>query len=256
MHRYLFPPSYSPWLASRLKGILPESLATCQNCAMLNPHGQTRDPGPFLPGLKCCTYFPFLPNFSLGAIPIQKIKTASVHGMLLPVGLYPNPSLQILTSRLGRSGFGRKKELLCPFFSAEKDACSIWENRPGVCTSYFCKSERGPEGLKLWAEIEEYLNQFEWKLACEILNRIGVHANTIAFSQSALSLETEDDERQFFIDAAWNTAAQFFDIQGFENKIKFYEKTTQIAQQISAQDIGKLLDQKAFDLENKLQSQL
>lgn len=256
MHSYLFPTSYSHWLASRLPATLQETLATCQNCAMLKPIGETRDPGPFLSGLKCCTYFPFIPNFSLGQISATQIENVAKIGILLPVGLYPSISRQRLGIQLGKDGFGQKQELLCPFFSSEQDACSIWANRPSVCTTYFCKSDRGRSGLQLWADIEKYLNDFEWTLACETLKRMGVHENTLAFSQSALSEETEDDERSFFVQAAWNSAASFFDIKTISDQILFYQKAAMLARQIQATDLDQLLNTETLLLEKKILSLL
>lgn len=240
----LFPPSYAPWLTDRLKGSRAESLATCDNCAMVKPTGLTRDKGPFLNHLKCCTYFPFLPNFSLGALPQEKLQLAQPRGLLLPVGLFPSAEEQNLIDELGIDGFGRRSELLCPFFETKKNHCSIWEQRPGVCNSYFCKSDEGKKGLKFWKDIESYLNHFEWKLACEVFYQMGFTENELAYCQGAMSAETEDDERLHFEHAAWG--------KWFDKKYEFYQKSRELALLISPEKVGQLLEPEFLALEAKL----
>lgn len=176
MHSDLFPKSYAPWLSSRLRGKVVECLATCDQCAMSNPKvytkHTTRDPGPFLPNLKCCTYFPFIPNFTLGSLPSESYALAKAKGLLLPLGLYPTPEHQALVDFYGAQGFGKKADLLCPF--VKSNSCSIWNYRPGVCTSYFCMSDQEEKGLEFWSDVEDYLNHFEWVLASETHRRLGL----------------------------------------------------------------------------------
>ncbi len=244
VHAYLFPQSYAPWLASRLTGSRPETSATCNSCAMVNPQGITRDKGPFLNHLKCCTYFPYLPNFSLGALREEKIQATLPRGVLLPVGLFPSPGQQNLIEHFGSAGFGQKVELLCPFFNSSQNQCSIWDQRPGVCTSYFCKSDQGKKGLLFWSDVEKYLNHFEWKLACEVIFQMGLTENELAYCQGAIDTDTEEDEQEYFIQAAWGPWAN--------NKFKFYQQANKIALSISPEKIGEILDPEFLDLEKKI----
>ena len=175
-----FPSSYSPWLVARLAGSISETQATCHTCVMVKPSGVTRDKGPFLNHLKCCTYFPYVPNFSLGLISEDKIQNTLSRGVLLPVGLFPSAGHQELVIELGKKAFGQKSELLCPFFDKAQNQCSSWETRPGVCTTYFCKSDYGKKGLEFWADVEKYLNHFEWQLSCHVLGLLGMGENELA----------------------------------------------------------------------------
>lgn len=211
---------------------------------MVKPQGLTRDKGPFLNHLKCCTYFPYLPNFSLGAIPKEKIDLTLPRGILLPVGLFPSPGQQDLVSQLGSAGFGRKIELLCPFFSVLENQCSIWDQRPGVCTSYFCKSDGGKNGLKFWSDVEKYLNHFEWKLACEVIFQMGMTENELAYCQGAIDTETEEEEREYFIQAAWG--------HWLDDKIKFYKEANKIALTMTPEKIGQILDPEFLELEKSI----
>src|SRR5689334_16917323 len=48
---------------------VPESRATCDDCAMCHKGGASAGPVVhFEPDVKCCTYQPALPNFLVGAI--------------------------------------------------------------------------------------------------------------------------------------------------------------------------------------------
>lgn len=239
-----YPQSYSPWLASRLPGQLIETQATCQNCAMVKPQGLTRDQGPFKNNLKCCTYFPYVPNFSLGAIAEDKIQSTLSRGVLLPVGLFPSAEHQARVLKLGTKAFGQKSELLCPFFDLAKNQCSTWEQRPGVCTTYFCKSNYGQKGLDFWADVEKYLNHFEWQLACHVIGLLGMGENEIAYSQGVVSADTDDDEREYFLQAAWG--------KWLGKKREFYVECSRVAFEVSSEKIGELLDPEFLELERRI----
>lgn len=224
-----YPQAYDPWLKERLCDVPEETLATCDQCAMVNPSGVTRDPGPFLNHLKCCTYFPYLPNFSLGALSLDDLQKAAARGLYLPVGLYPSIAEQNKISALGADGFGKRSELLCPFFDGNRNQCSIWTYRPGVCTSYFCKSNQGKKGLNFWKQIEDYLNQFEWTLACRVLEKMNFDENTLSYCQAAISEDTEPEERDFFVNEAWG--------DWISNQHDFYKQARQTALQITADEL-------------------
>lgn len=241
-----FPASYTPWLAKRLPGSLPETQATCNTCAMVKPTGLTRDKGPFLNNLKCCTYFPYVPNFSLGAIDENKILKALPRGILLPVGLFPTAEHQDLVAELGIKAFGQKSELLCPFFDTAQNQCSTWDTRPGVCTTYFCKSDYGKKGLDFWADVEKYLNHFEWQMACHVIRELGMGENEIAYCQGVISPETEDDEREYFLQAAWG--------KWFSKKYEFYKEASRVASTVSVDQVAGLIGDEFLELEKKIRN--
>lgn len=213
---------------------------------MVKPQGLTRDKGPFKNNLKCCTYFPYVPNFSLGAVAQEKIDKALGRGVLLPVGLFPSASHQLLVSKLGKKAFGQKSELLCPFFDTEENQCSTWQQRPGVCTTYFCKSDYGQKGLDFWADVEKYLNHFEWQLACHVINLLGMGENELAYCQGMVSPETDDDEREYFLKAAWG--------KWLGRERDFYSEALRVAQAVTPDQVGGLLDPEFLELENRIRA--
>lgn len=70
--------------------------------------------------------------------------------------------------------------------------------------------------------------------------------NTLAYSQSCLASDTEDEERTYFYQAAWGIWLQKHEV--------FYEKCSQISSGISADDIGNLFDDEMLELEAKIKS--
>lgn len=240
----LYPQGYDHWLADRLTTHIQEFAATCNNCAMVKPEGITRDQGPFLNHLKCCTYFPFIPNFSLGSLTTTDLNKVCERGLFLPIGLYPSTIEQEKIKTIGYDGFGKNEKLLCPFFDKQQNQCSIWSSRPGVCTSYFCKSDRGQKGLDFWKNVESYLNHFEWQLAKAIIEKMDLDENTLSYCQAALSTDTDSDERPFFIDAAWGT--------WIDKQHEFYQKARQIAFNFSTNDLDHILETDYLNLEKQI----
>lgn len=202
----------------------------------------TRDPGPFLPNLKCCTYFPFIPNFTLGSLPSESYALAKAKGLLLPLGLYPTPEHQALVDFYGAQGFGKKADLLCPF--VKSNSCSIWNYRPGVCTSYFCMSDQEEKGLEFWSDVEDYLNHFEWVLASETHRRLGLGENELAFCQAVISPESELSERRYLLEAAWGT--------WYLKQEEYFKAASMTAQNISDKDLDSLLHPEFLNLEKKI----
>jgi Fe-S-cluster containining protein len=183
---------YSHWLSPD-SAAPDESALDCRSCRMIQPPaGPKRDQGPFLKHLKCCTYFPFVPNFSLGAIfseagpkQQQKALAAMEQGFVSPLGLFPTAERKRLEAELGNAGFGREAALLCPFFDSANRSCGIWFHRPGVCRAYFCVSQQGESGLRYWEQRERELNKFEWSLAHDVLWESGYTEDDVKMMEAA-----------------------------------------------------------------------
>ena len=135
----------------------------CGNCFMINPKGLTRDLGPFEKNLKCCTFHPFLPAFTVGALIAQKnsvIENYLSKSRLSPLGAFPRESGTSICQT------GKIRSTACVFLSVDGGArCTIRDYRPSTCAGYACRSSRGADGLKAWREWEEKVKEFEWTLA-------------------------------------------------------------------------------------------
>ncbi len=188
------PPLYAPWIADLLDGPPPrESAATCESCAMCPPAGATAAPDTFFhPDTKCCTYVPEIPNFLVGRIlddpdPALAPGRASVERRIdarvgvTPVGLVRPPVQALLYQHGTPAGFGHATSLLCPHYRPDAGgACGIWRHRNGVCSTWFCKHERGATGQRFWQALEQLLAIVERNLARWCLLEVGVDATVLA----------------------------------------------------------------------------
>ena len=156
-----------------------EKRATCDTCAMCD-QGQTApvEMDYFKPDAKCCTYYPSLANFLVGAILADtgeelaegrrriREKIATRIGVT-PLFLTAPRKYSLLYVAARSSGaFGRSKALLCPYFDAENDGrCTVWRYRDAVCSTYFCKFTDGKPGWDFWTTVKGYLSHVESMLS-------------------------------------------------------------------------------------------
>jgi len=175
------PPLYQRWADAFLAAPIPrERVATCSDCAMCTSteHG-TAEPGSYERTLKCCTYFPRLPNFlvgraldvdSTGAAQLRRFIADQDQGAALATLLGVRSPLRYSSYyAVAGSEFGRDPALLCPYAiyseGPEGSRCGIWQYRNAVCSTYFCKHVRGRTGQTFWESFRNLLNEMEVSLA-------------------------------------------------------------------------------------------
>jgi hypothetical protein len=159
------PLLYARWVDSLLGTPIPdERRATCDACAMCTDVGVPpgRTDRYFDPNTKCCTYTPVLPNFLAGRIladsdPATSDGRASVLRRIearlavTPLGIGQPPGYANLYEK-GDDTFGHSLALRCPHYIEAAGRCGIWRHREAVCTTWFCKHERGRLGYSFWRE--------------------------------------------------------------------------------------------------------
>tara|TARA_A100000171_G_C2136961_1_gene151067 strand:+ start:1817 stop:2899 length:1083 start_codon:yes stop_codon:yes gene_type:complete len=230
-------------------GIPTESLATCNNCAMVCSDSKKEVEKlalkPFQPDKKCCTYHPSLPNYLvggalLGASPEGKKRLISAINKktgITPYGILTPSIYNVLYSNQS-GGFGNSETLLCPYYLKETGFCGIWKYRESVCSTYFCKTLAGEKGRRFWMSLKGYLTHIEQSLAQHIIVQAGLDyflkGNPVFKNQkSTLTLEEldgmppKDYEKMW---GEWNGREDEFFIQSFEqiselSKSKFKEIT-------------------------------
>lgn len=149
-----------------------EEKATCDNCLQA--------PKKYKADLKCCTFWPFIPNYVVGAIlasekkrhlEAKKIirKLIQDQGFVLPLGIPAPPWYQKEFKTKKKEIFGQNKNYLCPYYDKNQNQCGIWEYRGSVCTSFYCESSYGKKGQEFWYSLENYLSYLEMGLAEEAL---------------------------------------------------------------------------------------
>ena len=236
----MIPRSYELWLKSLAMPLAYPEI-DCRACSQAD----SRVPKEFRFSreTKCCTYFPFLPNFTLGALLADeasagRVQRALEKGRATPLGLFATPDFEARRIEKGEAGFGRSPDLLCPMFEA--GGCTIWNHRPGVCASYFCRSAHalGPESKSdrpnSWRDIEAYLGLFEWTLAHEVLWRCG-------FTQDEIrKMEESRRSPRFEAKAAW------LEFVGREEE--FYRRAAVEARGVGTDEVERLMGKEGVRL--------
>lgn len=117
---------------------------------------------------KCCDFQPFIANFLLGDISLAPQKALlrqliDMRRYVLPIGLVASPEYQAWYG--GRDQNQPEETRLCAFYDRELKQCGIYRNRPGECSSYYCQSSKGQQGLAQWKALSEHLFILENGLA-------------------------------------------------------------------------------------------
>lgn len=165
-------PFYERWI-HELAGAVPdgESGATCGDCAMLAPANGLAG---FDPTTKCCTYTPAIPNFLVGAAladerldpvggRVSLRSRIAARAGVSPLGLDPPPVTSLIAGR-AKAAFGKAPRLRCPHYHVESGLCGIWLHRNAVCSTWFCKHDRGAVGMRYWHALRDLLVTAEREL--------------------------------------------------------------------------------------------
>jgi hypothetical protein len=187
------PTLTAKWMTELLGGAIPsETNATCSDCAMCqgSERAVTVQAKMFQPDVKCCSFMPHLPNFSVGGIladnsPEAARGRASVELRIdnqigvTPFGIDATPVYNVLYANGKVDGFGLSRTLRCPHYIDESGGlCGIWRYRNSVCSTYYCKFVRGAIGQHFWNRLHQLLAAVEAGLErwCAAMRDIGDEA--------------------------------------------------------------------------------
>jgi hypothetical protein len=200
---------YQPWIDELLGGPTPvESRATCSECVMLDRPGAPPLEYAFSPQTKCCTYTPNLPNFVVGRIlgrrdvaggPARAFLTERIASRVgvTPLGVSPPLSYQRRYAGMAETtAFGRTASMRCPLYLEEGGLCGIWQDREAICSTWFCKQDRGLLGKTFWHVLEAWLRAMERELRLWCAGRAGLAPEPLAEVWSVLAerLDQQIDE--------------------------------------------------------------
>lgn len=200
---------YDHWLRAKSTDFGSHALSPvvvdCSKCHMVRPRGLTRDLGPFRQDLKCCTFDPFLPSFTLGApnfeqkVSSEVLKDYLARRRLTPLGALPRTADSVNSPRANSiCESGKDPKMACVFLSKDENAkCTIHEFRPSSCAGYMCHTGRGVSGFKEWATWETKINSFEWTLAHLSAFELGFTLDDIEVEFSSQTLAMEFYRRAF-----------------------------------------------------------
>ena len=152
---------------------LPQEVrATCSNCAVGAPKGQTTSKRPFDVDLRCCTYHPNHVNWLVGrglrrgGVSEVRIRARmqDMDGVTV-VGIAPPTGWREQYSKEAGNLFGRAEHLRCPYLLPSQDGCAVWRDRGAVCRTWHCRHVDGPRGQELWLYTRRVLHSVERRLA-------------------------------------------------------------------------------------------
>ena len=184
----VLPPFYRDFLPDFVEALVPvETLATCDDCAMCQKGGE-EDPGGiyFSPESKCCTYYPNLPNYLVGALlsdpdpQLEEGRRRVREKIKERIGVMPQgvqtPRKYTLLYQMTKDGFGRSQSLLCPFYDQDQGNCTVWRYRESACTTFFCKFVIGADSSEFWRALHNYLVLVQRTLVQFTLHELGFPA--------------------------------------------------------------------------------
>lgn len=253
---HILPPIYAAVLPQKIQQIDPtETKATCDNCLRSR---DKRFAFTYKSQLKCCTFHPFLPNYAVGAL-LEAQPTSGTEALkskienrefALPIGVLAPYSYQYLFLTKEEEQFGNDEGLLCPYYDRNANRCSIWLYRGVVCTTFFCRSDKGQNGLKFWAVLSDYLSYIEMALAEECLVQLDFSPRDLSDQLSFLNKrefdtqETEQTKLSAVKDKQlWNA---------YSDKLEFYKKCFAIVGKIDRKQFKEIIGHQGLSLEEEV----
>jgi len=199
------PAVYNKFLPKFFERTIPrESMATCADCAMC-PDQENSFPDiiSFNKATKCCTHYPNLPNYLVGAIlsstdPAYEegrdriLKKISSRVAVTPQGLLRSPSYTLVIKN-APDAFGRSKSLLCPYFHGDEGKCTIWAFINANCNTWFCKFSTGEDGRSFWKALKEYLGEVQMMLTYYTQHKLGMDPDKIILPETTSQSITPAD---------------------------------------------------------------
>jgi hypothetical protein len=253
----IIPDFYSNFISNDLKFIdVTEKKATCHSCLRSRDN---RFAYTYRSNLKCCTFHPFLTNYSVGGILTDYNQTSGAlsiknkilkNEFVLPIGITAPFDYQFKFLNKEESDFGNRDDLLCPYYDKLAQGCSIWKYRGCVCTTFFCRSDYGQSGMKFWSVLNDYLSYLEIGLAEECLVQLDFSPRDISDQLFFLNKrEFNSDEtnknrlNQNEIKRMWN---------GYADLEDFYKKCFQIVKSISRKQFKEIIGEQGLYLEKEV----
>lgn len=235
---------------------LPETRAKCDQC--IQARGATAI---YKDSLKCCTFFPSLPNFMVGAILDSDLpgrhwlqtrlraqgdfapdpqRVSKSEAVAVPLGIFPAIDYQRRWHARQPQGYGNDETLLCPHFISQGGRCGIWRERPSTCVSFYCESSYGLAGTEFWAKFEKYLSALELTIAQEALLRLGMTKPEIELSLKFLPRFGAPDPHGYTGAKLRAEEARAWAEFGAD-KPEFYRDCFAIARELDAGDVAAMM---------------
>lgn len=235
---------------------VPETLATCDDCAMTKKPFKTGQL--FQAKLKCCTFQPFLPNFLIGEILESDLKGRPQLEKMIqdnrfasPLGLTPSIKLQMAMNHRKPHDFGQRQDWLCPFFDQTFLNCGIWSSRGQSCQTFHCLSQYGKVGESFWETLSEYLHFLEMLLSQYLLEQQGYSEKNL---EAALSYLNRFEANKEELEWDFLPESHLIELWGSSpTPLEFYRQCFQSLKTLSRQDCLNYAGEKMHELEELVQ---
>lgn len=235
----ILPSVYTNLLDKNLLDLdVTETKANCSNCTRAR---DKRFLYLYKPHLKCCTFYPFVPNYAIGGILTEKLKGAEVirkkinqREFALPLGAFPTLQFQYEFINREFTDFGQREDLLCPYYDKSENNCQIWNYRGVVCTTYFCTSNRGQAGQNFWKDLSDYLSYIEMSFAEECLVQLDFSPRDI--SDQLVFLNRTEWTSEETVQTVLNTKEFKLFWNGYDQFEEFYIKCFNHVQNLSKKE--------------------
>lgn len=253
----IVPSFYKEILHSKVLNVnVVEKAATCDNCLRSR---DKRFSYTYKSNLKCCTFHPYLPNYAVGALLEMPVQTKGIqeikrkieqHEFNLPIGILAPYDYQFKFLTKDESDFGNDESLLCPYYDREGNRCSIWQYRGVVCTSFYCRSDYGQNGLKFWAVLSDYLSYVEMALAEECLVQLDFSPRDL--SDQLLYLNKRDFEADELSQKAIAPKEMKMLWNAYPDATEFYKKCFAIVKKLDRNQFKEILGRQGLELEKEV----
>ena len=240
-------PLYARWLEEALGHALPEERrATCDTCVLCPESTQVlpKHLATFDARTKCCTYLPALANYQVGAIlrsadvhdhgRSSVLERVAAHVAVTPHGLGWPAAFEAMYDEDNDAHFGRRLEMRCPHYVDEAGGlCGIWKHRNGICSTWFCRLERGKVGKAFWGDVQDLLEEIESVLGWWCVEQLDV--GTEAWDL----LQQVDDPRGSLDGSIPITEDMRRAVWGpwFGRELAFYEESARLVADMSWRDV-------------------
>lgn len=259
MSNAILPSLHGRWAVEFLGGQIPgETKADCQQCPLLvAPPTHDHDINghdiiwKFHPRTKCCSYYPKLSNYQVGnilnetdydAAPARSIVASRVQAQFAatPTSLNVPPAYALLYSKSPYNGTAFS--LRCPYYMEDLmgGACGIYQYRETVCSTWFCKYDRGQVGASFWREsLRPFFKELEHTLSYWCLTQLTLPeenlkrvlaADAVDHSQNLFTAEMldgqVDPEEHYALWGPWSG-----------REAEFYSECGRLVSALSAQEV-------------------
>jgi len=169
----------------------------------------------------------------------------------LPIGMAADIPYQVLFNNRGPKDFGNKEELLCPYYNRELNNCGIWKYRGSVCSTFFCKSDTGKNGLNFWSELGNYLNYVEMAMLEEILAHLDFSPRQVNENLEYLNRKTASKAELKSKSLPLPLAKKLWNGY-FDDQEEFYQKCYQISLGFDRKSLKLVMGSVGSEMEEKL----